>query len=381
MTITEETPLEISLLYVEDEVGSQEMLSEIIRHHYPDVRLYVASNGEEGLSCYKKFLPDIIITDINMPITNGLTMAAQIKALSPSTEIIALTAYTDTRHLLQAIEVGVSNYILKPINVEQIFNVIDKTLAIIRSERLIVRQNNMIRDLNSELAHKAAELELVNQDLKSFNYTVAHDLRSPMVTISGFSRKLLEKHAAALDDTGNEYLRIIDHEIHRMSSLVGALLNFSVHSQKQVGKKWTCFSSIAQEISDNLLTQHPERHVTFQIGKGIKGYGDPDLMRLVFENLFGNAWKYSAHTNHCRIELGTINKEEDLIYFVRDNGSGFDQQEAEKLFAPFQRLTCDHDVEGWGIGLATVQRIIQRHGGRIWAEGEKGKGATFYFTL
>jgi len=371
----------ISLLYVEDEPDSRKMLSEIIGHRYPDVRVFVAENGEAGLESFKRNRPEIVVTDINMPVTDGIKMATEIKSLGPATEIIALTAYTNTQHLLQAIEIGISHYILKPIDMEQIFKVIDKALALIRSERAIARQNDVIRNLNADLVKKTAELEMANQDLESFNYTVAHDLRGPLAVISGYSQVLLDMHASQLDDAGKGYLKVINQEIFRMSNLTSALLKFSVHSRKRLAKRSINLSAMANEIKGKLMAQEPGRQVDFCIAEGVNGYGDPDLLRVVLENLLGNAWKYTVKMNDVRIEFGTINEEEDLVYFVRDNGPGFEQQDAEKLFAPFKRLHRDDEIEGSGIGLSTVYRIIQRHGGRIWAEGEKDKGAVFFFTL
>jgi signal transduction histidine kinase len=381
MAKTETGDKGISLLYVEDERETREQLCEIIGIRYPDLQLFVAVNGEAGIESFKKHQPEIVITDINMPFVNGLRMAAEIKSLCPATEVIALTAYSNSQHLLEAIEIGISQYILKPIDLKKIFQVIDKTLAIIRAERLIAEQNRVIRELNEKLVQKAAKLELANRDLESFNYTVAHDLRSPMVTISGFSQLLLEKKVSCLDAAGKGFLQVIIKEINRMECFIDVLLKFSVNSRKQVEKKWTSLSGIAHEISNTLLVQEPLRKAAFCIGDGINGYGEPGLLQIVLENLLGNAWKYSAKRDDARIEFGTFNKDEDLVYFVRDNGAGFDQQESDKLFAPFQRLQSADGFEGFGIGLATVNRIIQRHGGRIWAEGEKGKGATFYFTL
>lgn len=371
----------ISLLYVEDEPVTRELICEIIGRRYPDLRLLVAVNGEEGIRTFKANRPELVLTDINMPVVNGLRMAEEIKSLSPATEIIALTAHSNPEHLLQAIEIGISHYILKPIDIEQIFRVIDKSLDLIRTQRVIAHQNRVIRELNTELAEKAEELQSANQELESFNYTVAHDLRSPMVTISGFSQILLERYASDMDDAGKEYLQIINNSIDRMNNLIEALLKFSMCQRKQIVKKWTSLTAIAYEVRDGLLMQDPLRHVTFSIDEGINGYCEPGLMLIVLENLLGNAWKYSTKKDDALIEFGTINKDEDQVYFVRDNGAGFDQQDSARLFAPFQRLHYDDEIEGLGIGLATVSRIIQRHGGRVWAEGEKGKGATFYFTL
>ncbi|MGB9082594.1 MAG: response regulator, partial [Desulfuromonadaceae bacterium] len=156
----------VSMLFVEDEPDSREMLCEIIRHRFPDVRLLIADNGEAGLESFKRYQPDIVITDINIPIINGLRMAAEIKSLCPSTEIIALTAYSNSQYLIQAIEIGISNYILKPIDIRQFFTALEKVLSIVRSKRVIAWQDYVIRDLNTELARKGTELEAMNKELE-----------------------------------------------------------------------------------------------------------------------------------------------------------------------------------------------------------------------
>jgi signal transduction histidine kinase len=370
-----------SILYVEDDADTREMLSEILQAHYPHMQLHVSENGDEGLKLFNKYKSEIVITDINMPITDGIKMATKIKSLSASTEIIVLTAHSDTQYLLQAIEIGINHYILKPINVKDIYKVVDKAIAIIQAERLITQQNTMIRDLNADLYNKSLQLEMKNKELESFNYTIAHDLRSPMVAISGFSQLMLDKYASVLDEKGEHYLQLIHQETSRISRLVEVMLQFSVNVRKNVDKKWVVLTDIVNEIIGNFAAQEDRSNMTFCIAEGIKGYCDPELMRIVLENLLGNAWKYSSKSCNARIEFGLINKEEDVVYFVRDNGPGFDQQDAESLFIPFQRLHNTDNVEGFGIGLATAYRIILRHGGKLWAEAEKKKGATFYFTL
>jgi len=318
----------ISLLYVEDEPDTREQICEIIGRRYPDLRLLVAGNGEEGIRLFEANRPEIVLTDINMPVVNGLRMAEEIKLLSPATEIIALTAHSNSEHLLKAIEIGISHYILKPIDIKQIFRVIDKSLDLIRSERVIAHKNRQILELNAVLTEKAVELEAANRELESFNYTVAHDLRSPMVAVSGFAQILLEKYDSDLDDAGKEYLHIITTGITRMNNLVEALLKFSMYQRKQIHKKWTSLTDIACEVRDSLLMQDPLRKVTFSIDEGINGYCEPGLMLVALENLLGNAWKYSAMKDDALIEFGTLNRNEDLVYFVRDNGAGFDQQDS-----------------------------------------------------
>jgi signal transduction histidine kinase len=372
---------QISVLYVEDDRETRDNLAEIISHLYPGVCLFLADNGAQGLESFKQHGPDIVITDINMPITSGLRMAAAIKSISPATEIIALTAYNNTNFLMEAIETGISHYLLKPIDINQVLDVISKALASVRAERVIAGQHEVILNLNAELARKAADLESANQELQTFSYSVAHDLRSPLANISDYAQLLLNTQASRLDQDGQWQLEVVNREANRMKVLIGALLKFSLYSQKYLQKKPTDLAKIAREIYERLLAQQPQRRVSFSMAQEIHGFCDPELLRIALENLFGNAWKFTAKKEQARVEFGTISKEEDLVYFIRDNGEGFDVQEPARLFVPFQRLHGDQEFEGLGIGLATAAKIIQRHGGRIWAEGEKGKGATFFFTL
>lgn len=381
MTSFEPVKDDITILYVDDDANSRERICKIIRNRYPEVRLLASEDGKAGLETFKQQHPEIVITDINMPIINGIQMAADIKALDPSTEIIALTAHANTNHLIKSIEIGISHYILKPVDVGQLFKAIDTTISTIRSERVIAYQRDLILKINAELVQKTADLERMNRELESYDYTVAHDLRSPMVTINSFTRKLQNFCSSCMSDKSKEYLQAIDREIINLDRTVSVLLNFSLHSRTHLNKKWTNISKITHEICDNLKIQDPLRHVTFSISEDVYGFCDSELMQIVIKNLFENAWKYSANKNEARIEFGALHKEDNLVYFVRDNGIGFDMTASENIFIPFQRIHHDARINGLGIGLATVHRIIQRHGGRIWGEGETGKGATFYFTL
>lgn len=370
-----------SLLYVEDDAESRELLSSIIRCRYPDVRIYVANDGESGLESFKMHLPEIVITDINLPGTDGIRMAAEIKFLSPQTEIIALTAYTNTQHLIKAIEIGISHYILKPIDTGQIFRVIDKVSSFFQSKRAIEQQNEMIKNLIVELSQKATELEQANQELASFNRTVAHDLRTPITSISGFIQILLAQHASGLDDAGKEFLMVINREILRINGLISVLLKFSRQGEKALHKRWTDFSAMVNDIKDNLLRQEPGRCVQFIVSEGISGFCDSDLIRIVLENLVRNAWDSSALRDNVRIEFAAINQHEDLVYFVRDGMAGYADADIDKRPVTCPINSSENDMEGFGIALSTATRIIKRHGGRIWADGESGKGSSIYFTL
>jgi signal transduction histidine kinase len=371
----------ITILYVEDDQVAGKVLFSMLARSYPELRFFAASNGQEGLKRFLELRPDIVITDISMPGMDGITMSAEIKAVAPETVIIAVTAQTETKNLLRAIEIGINQYLLKPVDFPRLSSLLDQAIATVRRGQQLREQYEQITALNAALAARSAELENVNCELEAFNFTVAHDLRSPLVSISGFSQLLLDKYGSALDENGVESLQVIYRQTLRMSGLIDALLNFSRCTRKSIVKQWADFSSIANEIMANLLLREPQRRVTATIADGVRGFADPVLIGVVLENLLGNAWKYTALQEDARIEFGVDNCGEELVYYVRDNGAGFDQQEATGLFVPFQRLQDGGEFEGFGVGLATACRIVQRHGGKIWADGEKGRGATFYFSL
>jgi light-regulated signal transduction histidine kinase (bacteriophytochrome) len=238
-----------------------------------------------------------------------------------------------------------------------------------------------IENLNERLEARARELEKVNRDLESFSYTVSHDLRSPLTKISGFCQLMQELYGALLDEQGRSFIDIIDSEALAMNRLINTLLEFSRLSRSELVRRKTDLSEIALEIAGELRMREPQRRVSFLIAEGVEAEGDPDLLRVVLDNLLGNACKYTGKKEEARIEFGVDEQGGESAYFVRDNGAGFDMAYADKLFGAFQRLHSDAEFAGLGIGLATVARIIQRHGGRVWAQGEPGTGATFYFTV
>ena len=238
-----------------------------------------------------------------------------------------------------------------------------------------------INILNKTLSERAAELEEANRELHAFTYTVAHDLRRPLTVINGFAQALMELCSDQLDEKCRAYPKETYEGTLRMNRLIDALLDFSRSAHSELKHEQVNLYDICEEIISELRLAEPARRVTFRIQKGIAVEADPDLMRVVLNNLLGNAWKYTADREEAIIEFGVTGIGDEHAYFVRDNGSGFDPEKADKIFAPFSRLESDKEVGGLGIGLATVDRIIKRQGGKVWAEGEPGKGATFYFTL
>ena len=243
------------------------------------------------------------------------------------------------------------------------------------------RAEEEIARLNADLAARAVDLEYANRELEAFNYSVAHDLRNPLNVISSYCQVFKELCGAKLDENCMRYIQETYDGTLRMNRLIEALLNFSRMAHAELNWESVDLSSMAREVAAELKGTEATRHVEIRIADWLVDNGDPNLLRVVLNNLIGNAWKYTSMREEAVIEFGAKKIDGKPVYFVRDNGNGFDQAAAEKIFAPFQRLPGPEESRGFGIGLATVERIIRRHGGRVCAEGEPDKGATFYFTL
>jgi signal transduction histidine kinase len=250
---------------------------------------------------------------------------------------------------------------------------------------MLVRSRLLAEDASKDLEDANRELEGANRELETFSYSVSHDLRAPLRTIDGFSQILQEDYENVLDDEGLDYLGRVRAASGHMATLIDDLLDLSRVSRRPLRREPVDLTRLATEIVEDLSAAQPERNVEFVAGKDIKAFGDVSLLKVALENLLGNAWKFTEREEEARIEFGADRRPRPgflaPVYFVRDNGAGFDQAYADKLFGAFQRLHGQDEFEGTGIGLATVARIIHRHGGRVWAEGEVGEGATFYFTL
>jgi PAS domain S-box-containing protein len=243
------------------------------------------------------------------------------------------------------------------------------------------KNEQALKASEEEMRVRNAQLDAANKELEAFSYSVSHDLRAPLRSIDGFSQALLEDCAGRLDEAEKNHLDRIRAGTRRMGLLIDDLLNLSRVARADMHRERIDLSELARSIVADLRKTQPERQVEFRIEEGLEATGDLRLMRLVYENLLGNAWKFTSKRQSSRIEVGRTNSNGTSAYFVRDNGAGFDQAYAGKLFGAFQRLHAMTEFPGTGVGLATVQRIVHRHGGKIWAEGAVDKGAAFYFTL
>jgi signal transduction histidine kinase len=247
-----------------------------------------------------------------------------------------------------------------------------------RAEQEILRLN---AELETRVNQRTTELQSTNAELEAFCYSVSHDLRAPLRSIDGFSQALLEDFPSDVPEEARRYLARIRSSTQRMGQLIEDLLNLSKVSRGDLQRRDIDIGELARQVAAELQQREPARKVEVSVWDGMQANADPRLLRAALENLIGNAWKFSAKAEHARVEIGCLRDGEQASFFVRDNGAGFDMRYADKLFGAFQRLHSASEFQGTGIGLATVQRIVHRHGGRIWADAAPGKGAVFFFTL
>jgi len=355
-----------------------------------------ARSGEEALELLSVQSVDCILLDLVMPGLSGQETCRRIKGSSAWRDIplIMHTALEEQAAMIEGINAGADDYIAKSSDLEVLCARVRAQLRrkqfedenrnireqLLQKEVEVVAANSA-RELAEIRATFVDELKSKNIELEAFSYSVSHDLRAPLRSIDGFSKLLLADYAGKLDAKGQEFLHLVRESAQRMGELIDDLLLLSRVGRADLSRDQINLSDIARGVSEELNKKDPDRHVKWCIEDQLLVEADSGLMRVAFVNLLGNAWKFTAKVSAPRIEVGIDRQEGVPVFFVRDNGAGFNMGHAEKLFSPFQRLHTESEFEGTGIGLATVHRIVDRHGGRIWADSAVGHGATFYFTI
>ncbi len=382
------------ILAVDDSPTYLHTLSDVLREEGYDV--VQARSGEEALEMLAAQRPDCILLDLIMPGLGGRETCRRIKAAPETREIplIMITAAEDRDTMIDGLAVGADDFIAKSSD----FAVLKARVRAQLRRKQVEDEQRRVREelLRSELEATEAraarlvaetraalsdELARKNKELEAFSYSVSHDLRAPLRVVDGFSRALDEGYGAGLDEQGREYLTRIRAGARRMGELIDDLLELSKLGAAELQRESVDLAAMAREVFDELQRRDPARPVGFETDAEVVANADARLMRVVFENLLGNAWKFTARAPQPRITFRVEARAGGPVFVVRDNGAGFDMALASKLFAPFQRLHDENDYAGTGIGLATVQRIVDRHGGQVWAEGAVGQGAAIFFTL
>lgn len=342
-----------------------------------DIELIEATNGNDALraTLYHDFA--LALLDIQMPEMDGYELASILReeektATLPFVFISAV--YTDNLNVFKGYEKGAFSFITKPFQPEILIN---KVKFFIEKHQ----QEVALYQLNEDLKRKNEDLERMNQELEAFSYSVSHDLRSPLRSINGYASILKEEFEENLEEDAQRFLNKIIRSALKMSDLIDSLLNLSRLGRKKTVTRKINMAALVQKVVKEFEKIEKRENLEIVVKELPDTKGDQELIKQVFVNLISNAVKYSSKKENPLIEIGAMENDEDIVYYVKDNGAGFNMEYQGKLFGVFQRLHGAQEFEGIGIGLAIVKRIVNRHGGHIWAEGKVDEGATFYFTL
>jgi two-component system sensor histidine kinase/response regulator len=342
-----------------------------------DVELVRATSGNEALKAtlYHDFA--LALLDIQMPEMDGYELASILRGEEKTARlpfIFISAVYTGYNDVFKGYEQGAFSYLTKPFQPEILIN---KVKFFIEKHQ----QEIALYQLNEDLKEKNIDLEMINKELESFTYSVSHDLRAPLRAINGYAEVLQRSYEQTLDDRGKQFLGKVIASAERMEDLIEKLLAFSRIGRRKVNKTLVDMNDLVREALEEVCSDMSYKMPQVAIRELPAVQGDIELLRQVFINLLSNAFKYSSKKDEAVIEIGAQREGNEVIYSVKDNGAGFDMSHAGKLFGVFQRMHGSSEFEGTGVGLAIVQRIIEHHGGRVWAEAEKDKGATFSFAL
>tara|TARA_Y100001980_G_C14556826_1_gene350867 strand:- start:39590 stop:40729 length:1140 start_codon:yes stop_codon:yes gene_type:complete len=359
---------ELKILMVDDKPENLIALERLLRDL--PVKLYKAFNGNEALRLTLHHDFALALLDIQMPEMDGYELAELLRQEEKTADmpfIFISAIYTDSINIFQGYEKGAFSYITKPF----------EPRVLLAKVKFFIDKHRKEKALEA----KTRQLEIMNDELKSFSYSVSHDLRAPLRAISGFSNALRTKAADQLKEEHQRYLNMIVDNVERMNQLINDLLAFSRMSRQEQNFTVVDMQVLVKTVFDELMQSHETNSPKLKISELPEVTADEKMMHQVMTNLIGNAIKYSKGTNQPKIEIGGEIGEDEIIYYIKDNGVGFNTEYYDKMFQLFQRLHTDDEFEGTGVGLAIVKRIIDRHHGRVWAESVISKGSTFYFSM
>ena len=389
--------MKLRLLHLEDNGDDVELVRAALARDGVDCDILAVDSGAAYLAALQQSHFDAVLSDSSVPGYDGSEALSAARTLIPGIPFIVVSASAGSAEPVDSLPGASASAHVAKTELHRLAPTLKQVVAqspanartASAAPSIAIEAAYVIADLERKLAERTAEvdrrnteLEVLTKELETFSYSVAHDLRSPLITIDGFAQVLLENTADILDDPNRQHLERITHAVRRMHRLINDLLSLSKIVRAPLHRATVDLSRVAREVLQTLRENAPARVADFSIADGITVTGDPGLLRIVVENLLFNAWKFTARRERAEIAFGRgTDRSGRIAYFVRDNGAGFDPRYAAKLFGPFQRLHSETQFAGAGIGLATVQRIIHRHGGQIWAESAVDCGAVFYFTL
>lgn len=339
-----------------------------------------AASGRAGLDSAFANPPDLVISDVIMPDLDGYAVVRSLKAAEQlrRVPVLLVTSANEREERIHGLAAGADDFLSRPIDAPEL---LARVRSLLRTKCLNDELQSLNRELEQRVALRTAELQATIEELEAFAYSISHDLRAPLRGIDGFTQAVLEDYASSLHPVAVAHLGRVRAASQRMGQMIDDLLKLSRLSREPVRCALVDISAMAEGIAADLQRTQRDRSVAFCITRNVVAYGDPGLLRLLYQNLLENAWKFTRRESSAAIAVGVTEREGTATYFVRDNGVGFDMAYAAKLFGVFQRLHDRNDFEGNGIGLATVQRIVHRHSGQVWAESVPGEGSTFWFTL
>lgn len=356
-----------SILVVDDTIENLHLMAEELKQEGYEVRPVLS--GQQALHAAFNNPPDLVLLDIRMPEMDGYEVLKELKAHAKTQDVpvIFLTALNEAKDEARGLEMGVVDYLTKPV-----------VLPILKSR---VKTHLQLKFQRDKLEERNQELQAMNEELNAFAYSASHDLKAPLALINLYTQFIREEFEDSHDEDGIESVKSIENACYKMQQLIESLLKLSRIGQNEMAIRQVNMSNIAEVVYEEIMEGKEEHAISFRCAPNVIAEGDQQLIHIALFNLMHNAVKYASRVENPILEFGVQKEDGSKIYYVRDNGVGFDMESAEGLFTAFKRLDSSKSFEGTGIGLTIVKRIIERHHGEIWAESQQNQGATFYFTL